>query len=151
MPNAVAEKHTQILGGERFKGAEFEFNRWVANVEETTKPEDVLDPNFWGHNAHFLKPWDIIHVRADDGSWYTELLVQDVQRAWAKVHVLQHHSLGDPAEAKASVPPAMYRPKWGGPQLKWTVIRQADNERVSDGHGSERMAMDWIADRLKAR
>lgn len=154
--SAVAEKRPTTnlqVAPERFFAAEYVVNRWVVNADEATTPADILRGEYWGHVAESLKPWDHIYVRAENGTWYTELLVLQVARAYAAVRPLNQWSWGqDAAEEaqEAAKNAAAYRTKWGGPQYKWTVIRMSDNQRVSEGMTSERDALDWIVEREKA-
>lgn len=154
MTDAVIEKRqTPVIGPNRVKSAEFEFNNWVANADEATTQADVLKGEYWAHVAPQMKPWDIIHVRADDESWYSVLLVRESTAAYVRVEPLQQHKFDEQdmeSLAKASAARAAYSPKWGGPQLKWTVVRRSDSERVSHGHASEKEAMTWIDERMKA-
>jgi len=55
--------------------------------------EDLLRPECWASVAKMLQPWSHIEVRAEDGSYYAELLVTGVDRAWAKVEVLNFREL----------------------------------------------------------
>ena len=152
---AVVEKpkHTLQLSPERFFEAEFQVNRWVVNAEESVTQADVLKGEYWGHVAAKLKPWDHIYVRAENGTWYSELLVLHVARAFAAVKPLNEWRWGEEAAAEAEQAAknnAPYRPKWGGPHYKWTVVRMSDSQRVADTLASERDALDWIAEREKA-
>jgi hypothetical protein len=147
------QKHTLQLSPERFKSAEFERNVWVVDADEAVIQSDVLKGDFWGHVAEKLKPWDHIFVRADNGTWYTELLVLHVARAYASVHPLNEWKWGEEAAAEALQAVAINAPyftKWGGPHYKWTVIRRADMQRVAEKMGSERDALEWIVEREKA-
>jgi hypothetical protein len=144
---------TLQVAPERFFAAEYVVNRWVVNADDSTNQADVLKGEYWGHVAASLKPWDHIYVRAENGTWYSELLVLQVARAYAAVQPLNEWKWGQDAAAeaeqaaKASAP---YRSKWGGPQYKWSVIRMSDNQRVAEGMTSERDALDWIREREKA-
>lgn len=155
MSAVLQEKPAQpiILAGERFFEREFQTNLWVANADESTRQADVLKGEYWAHVANKLKPWDHIYVRADNGTWYSELVVLSVARAYAAVRPLHEWQFGEdaPTEAQAAAQAsAAYRPKWGGPHNKWTVIRMSDNARVATELTSERAALDWIVEREKA-
>jgi len=155
MSAVLQEKSAQpiILANERFFEAEFQTNRWVANADEATRQPDVLKGEYWAHVANRLKPWDHIYVRAENGTWYTELLVLSVDRAYAAVRPLNQWQFGEdaPTEAQAAAQAAAaYRPKWGGPQHKWCVIRMSDSTKVATELASERAALDWIVEREKA-
>src|SRR5258706_10614046 len=82
------ERPIYILGPERLKGADFERIIYVANPGEGVTMEDLLSPEGWASVANLLRPWSHIEVRAEDGSYYAELLLTGADRAWAKVEVL---------------------------------------------------------------
>lgn len=154
MTEAVAEKRAvPIIATNRVREGQYEFNTWVANADEATTQSDVLKGEFWAHVAPQFRPWDIIHVRADDESWYSQLLVRQVEAGYVRVEPLHQWKFGEQdmtALAAATALRAAYAPKWGGPQMKWTVVRRSDSERVATGLTSEKEAITWIDERMKA-
>lgn len=124
-------KRAVVLDEPRIKLAEFERQAFVANASEGTTVNDVLEPAYWSYVASKLKPYDRIEVRLDTGEWLLELLVLGCDRNWARVHLLHKHELG-PVEA--DMPKAKkHRVEWKGPQLKWCVIRNSDDETIFKG------------------
>src|SRR5947209_8355484 len=92
-PAAEKERTVYVLGPERLKWAEYERNVHVANPGEGITLQDLLRPECWASVTNILRPWSHIEVRAEDGSYYAELLVTGVDRSWAKVEVLNFKEL----------------------------------------------------------
>jgi len=99
---------------------------------------DVMRPHFWTHHSTRLAPWDRIEVRAEDGSWFAELLVLATDRTWTRVHLLSRHSLtsadvsltqasDDEVAAFRAALEVMHR----GPR-KWSVVRKEGREVLSE-------------------
>ena len=138
----------------RFKSAEFRRNIWDVIPEASTPFEDVLKPEFWAHVAANLRPWDRIEVRAEDGSYYAELLVQDCGRLWAKVAVLSKVTLSkDAAQVPDIVADVTYSVQWRGPHSKHAVMRErgsGEKEVMRDQFETREAAEAWKADHMKA-
>ena len=148
---APVRKPPTALSPERFKNAEFERQVHVANADEGTQPGDLLSADYWSHAAAQMKPWDRIEVRANDGTWFAELLVLDVNRNWAKVAMLSLTKLTSIDVSQSGAQAAMpYRVEYKGPQLKWVVIRKTDQEVVHSGETSVEGATLWMNERMKA-
>lgn len=133
----------------RFKQAEFEIVPYVLTVEDSTTQADLLKADFWANISMRLRPWDIIHVRPDNGSWYSQLIVRDAGRLWAKVAPILHIEFTD---AKAPVESAEldgHEIKFRGPHLRWSVIRSSDHAVVKESLGSKVEAFAWLAEHLK--
>lgn len=138
----VEAKRAPQIGEGRVKLEEFELQRWVANVEDGTTVNDILQPDYWSHNASRFKPYDTIECRSEDGTWIAYLIVTGCDRTWAKVHLREVVKLtsGDVAMTQAQKHVA----KWKGPQHKWSAIRLSDGERLKDGFTTEKEASVWI-------
>lgn len=128
------------------KDAEHQQLRKFVCAPEGVSFEQMLEPGFWGNVSADLKPWTIITCRANDGSWYAELLVTSVGRQWARVHVLLNVPLSS-ADVERS--------QTGSHDVKhvdgqgWAVIRRADRATVyADGETRED-AEKWLVDHLK--
>ena len=135
----------------RFAAAEYERSTWVITAEEGTIPEDVLNADYYAHVAAKLSPYDRIEVRANDGTWVAELLVLDVSRLWAKVHALHLHKLTTVDVSQSNVERSLpYFVRYQGPHDKWVVVRRADSQAVSTGHGTPEAANEWMINRIKA-
>lgn len=138
----------------RFKSAEFRRNIWDAIPEAGTPFDDLLKPEYWAHVAANLRPWDRIEVRAEDGSYYAELLVRDAGRLWAKVECLRKHDLGaDTGQVPDVVADVTYSVQWRGPHSKHAVMRERGNgakEVLRDQFETREAAEAWKADHMKA-
>jgi hypothetical protein len=66
-----------------FHGREFRQNCWVAFVEKTITPDDLLDRDFWANVAAKLRAPDKVVVMREDRAWYREMVVFQVANTWA--------------------------------------------------------------------
>ncbi len=135
------QKRVVVLSPNRVLLAEAARNLWVANAEEGTTIQDVLEPSYWAHKASELRPYDRIEVRLETGEWVAEVMVVSQGLNWAKVHLLHKHDLMLSTEA----PPESQKHivKWRGPQHKWCVVRIADNACLQNNMEKE-LAEDWL-------
>ena len=78
------------LASNRLHLAEHRRNIFDVVPEHGTPFEELLKDSYWAHVSAKLKPGDHIEVRAEDGSYYAELIVQDAGRLYAKVAKLVH-------------------------------------------------------------
>lgn len=142
------------LHASRFKSAELV--RLVHDIvpEAGTPFEDILKPEYWAHVAQSLRPWARIEVRAEDGSYFAELLVVNCGRLWAKVAVLRKVDLGDMAsEAVPANPDPSFSVMWRGPHAKHAVMRlgkAGGKEVLREGFETKDEAATWMADHIKA-
>lgn len=152
VPTATAttqERPIYILGPERLKGAEFERLIYVANPGEGVTMDDLLKPECWASVTNLLRPWSHIEVRAEDGSYYAELLVTGVDRAWAKVEVLNFKELTTKDVAlTAATRESRYEIKHT-PGLQWHVIRKSDRHIVKDSMQLRMQAEEALREHLK--
>lgn len=136
----------------RFHMAEHQRMLYVVQADIGTELADLLNPGYWANFAGRLRPWDRIEVRADDGSWYAEVMVLDCSRNWAKVHVLRHERLTDgktsqiQTERLAAVQAvlATHEVIHRGPR-GWSVVRRNDRAVIQEGLNSKEDATDWLA------
>ena len=138
--DAVNQRAT-MLDESRFRLAELDRQDWIANADEGTKIEDVLDPAYWCLLAPKLKPFDHIEVRADDGSWIANLIVLATARTWARVKILNKFDLSTKSLDYES---NTHKVAFKGPQRKWSVIRTSDGEYVKEGFAAKIEAEQWL-------
>ncbi len=140
------------INGTRVKPAEYQRTVWAVTVEQGVLRETLKQPGFWAHVAREMKPYDKIEVRCDDGSFFGELLVLDVGRAWVKVRELSFISLtnADVSQTQAQELEETHEVKWKGPHNKWCVIRKGDNELLKKECQSQDEAVFWLKEHLKA-
>ena len=129
---------------------EYVSTRHDAKIAQGVKPEDLLVPGFWAHQATKLKPLDEIRAHAEDGTWIANYLVLDCSRTWAKVKQLSLHQLGtaDVALTQASELDVksfkdQHLVKHRGPH-KWSVVRKADGAVLEQGMGLRDEAEAWL-------
>lgn len=131
----------------RFNLAEHQRNIFDVIPEKDTPFDALLTDKYWAHVSAKLKPGDRIEVRAEDGSYYAELLVLDAGRLYAKIAVLLHVEL-EPVEVKeGGLTAEGYEVKWCGPKLKWCVLRGQDRLK---GEMSKSEAVLWMQNHAKA-
>jgi hypothetical protein len=138
------------LNTTRFKGSEYERTVWVVTVEEGVTSDDLERPDFWAHVANRMRPFDRIEVRADDGSYFAELLVIAVDRNWAKVKGLMFVQLNEEATGYAPGS-ADHIVKWRGPHRKWSVVRKSDNAVLKEECQTQAEATLWLNGHLQSR
>lgn len=117
--------------------AEFARTVWDATPPAGTTLDDMMDPAYWVHVAAKLKPWDRIEVRAEDGTWYAELVVRMATRTAAVVAQVHYVQLGAPATvAKAD---DIYEVEFK-PAQRWRVRRLSDGIVMSSDHATREEA-----------
>ena len=119
------------LAPDRMQVGDFVRQVVCVTVEVGTKPEWLLDPQFWAHVANKVRPYDRIEARCDDGEFFAEYLVLQRGPQWLKVVPLSMHKLG--ADMANEDEPTKHKVMWLGPKLKFCVIRKSDSARVQEG------------------
>ena len=145
--------------------AEFKRSRYCVDVPSSAGPEDAVQPTFYANIAAKLKAWDQIELRAEDGTWYMEVMVLDSSRNWARVYPVlgpcrfttADVSLTQAAAITADAKPAAIAQTAEDFELahragkKWSVIRKADREVISEGHATKDAASAALDAHLKQR
>ena len=130
----------------RFSETEHKNHSWTITVEDGTSIEDVLNPAFLANVAHNLRPYDIIHVRVDSDEWYTQLLVVDCGRNWAKMIKLLEVKLAyEGEEPPVGVHTGLFTVEFKGQHNKWCVIRQSDKALIKEQCASKQEANAWLS------
>lgn len=142
-----APKRVASIIPSRFKVAEYQRTVYVVNPEIGTTVNDMLRPEYWAHVGHQMKPYDRIEVRAEDGSYFAELLVRNAERGWANVTVLSRIEL----DAKAEPAPVSidFKVEHAGPHHKWRVMRLSDTTVVKHGFENKTEANQWLGQYIK--
>ncbi len=145
------EKKRPALKEDRFKLAEQERNVWAVVPTHGTPFEALADSAYWSHCARKLAIGDLIEVRAEDATYYGELLVMDVGPQWARVQAINFVQLAEAEEevGAASVHHGL-RAKWNGPHDKFVVIRDSDKTILRTGFTKKDEANAWIAGHAKS-
>lgn len=127
--------------------AEYVRSIYVVSPTPDTSFEEVLAPSSWAHIAQKIKIGSRIEVMPEDGSYFAELLVQDVGAQWLKLVVLRHVEI---TPAEKVVEDEIFKIQWAGPNAKYRVLRIADLENMKDGFVTKTQASDWIREHKKA-
>lgn len=130
----------------RFFEAEMKRRIWVAIAEPGITPDDVLAPSYWAHCSAKFTPLDRVEVYAEDGSWFSELMVQYASRVDAKLVRLRNVEL---APVLAPEKAADFIVKWAGPHAKFRVLRVKDNVKMAEEFATPEAAQDWIVQHRK--
>lgn len=141
---------TVSLTESRFRDASFWRNVFASNPEEGTTLDDMKAESYWAHVAKFLRPWDKIEVRAENGSFYAEFIVRDSGRNWAKVELVFSHTFGTGGVEQRTPADPEYVSKYAGPHAKWRVTRKSDNATMRDGFAQQGDADQWIKEHIKS-
>lgn len=139
-----------ILTADRLKGAEFERVIHTAHPATGHTLEHMLQPAYWAHVAPKLKPWDRIEARAEDGTYYAELLVLACDRTWARIHVLQWDDLStqDISITQAADASTKFEINHS-PNLRWCVIRKSDRQVMHKEAQTKQDAELWLREYLR--
>jgi hypothetical protein len=129
----------------KFKAAEVVRNQWVAEPEFGTPPEALLDKAYWAHVSAQLRRGDIITALAEDNSYWSELLVLEAGKLFAKVAQLRCVKISQAQMLNIEVPDG-YEIKFRGPK-KWSVLRGKD---VLKEDMDKATAEQWLTDHVAA-
>lgn len=92
---------------------------WLCMVPEGHNPEDVMSADYFGFQAGKLRVNDVIEIRAEDLSWYGELLVRAKPQGVNQVVTVERFvKYFDVAEL-----PSGYDAIYQGQKAKWTLYR----------------------------
>lgn len=117
---------------------------------EGVQPDDVVRPDYWAHEAAKLKPRDRIEIHAYDGTWFMEVLVLDVSRAFARVKpIVGPVSLttSDVAQTQAHLDNLQlnYEVMLRGPR-KWSIVHKQSRDIVKEDIETKDGALQWMKD-----
>lgn len=139
-----------ILSVDRLKSAEYERSVLVATPGAGHTREHMLQPGYWAHVSPKLKPYDKVEVRAEDGTYFAELLVLACDRTWARMYVLNWHDLStqDVSLTEAVEASSKFEVKHT-PGLRWHVVRKSDRQiMMKDGQTKDEAAT-WVKEYVK--
>lgn len=118
----------------RFKPIEYMRSRYRAVTEEGCTIDTVLDPTYFAHVAHIIRPGDEILVVAEDDAFRLELVVADTGPQWVRTRVLHKWDWSETNEAdtKSDKPlvEAAYVRVWKGPHDLHCIQRTSDKTIV---------------------
>lgn len=107
-----------------FKPANSMRNQWDVEPEFGVPSEALLDPGYWAHVSAQLRRKDIIYALSKDNTYWSELLVIDAGKLFAKVVQLRCVQITQAQMLNVQVPEG-FEIKFRGPK-KWSVLRGKD-------------------------
>lgn len=133
------------LAPRNFYAAEVVRNQWEIKPEFGTPPEALLDAAYWAHVSSRLRPGDTIVAFPEDKSYYSELLVVDAGKLFAKVVELRCVKLASAQLFNTTLPDG-FDIKFRGPK-KWSVLRGKDvlKEGMEKGEAER-----WLTEHIQA-
>lgn len=143
-PEAKPAAPVQPINPSRFAEGPIHHNRWSLRIEHDRDKRDFNDPVFLSHVARYLRPGDIIEVRAEDLTYFAELFVHDATNNSVRVEILREKTLKTAASLTGGAHMKGYRIAWGGLQEKFRVIRDADNRVIKGGFANEGEALMFL-------
>lgn len=144
-----APKRQASVARLQFASAAFRHHDYV--TEFGTSFEDLLNPSYWANIASRLSAWDQITVRAEEGTFYAELIVTEVTQLSARVVAKP----GSPFTVMVAEPgvdasvPAGHGVKWLGEHKKWGALR--GDVCIKDGFTNQALAVTWLQNVARAR
>lgn len=133
---------------ERIGLAEEKRQDWVVDLPFAHTLEDALDPGYWAHVAGTMQPGDHIELRAEDGSWRADLVVDFCERNYARV-VLKH-LLKMQADTQAPTTSIKHKVEWKGNYNRYCVIRTSDEKMLQSGFRTRAEADHWLTEHEKS-
>lgn len=134
------------LGEMNFTLAEQKMNVFAANAEIGTKPEDVVGADYWTNVAHKLTPGDLIHVRAEDLSWYVLVMVMVAEKGYAKMEALNIYRF---AANDEEGPQGDLVIRWKGQSALHAIQRRSTGQWVKEGFRTRADAAMFLVQFLK--
>jgi len=146
---AARKPDPPVLSADRLRGAEFERIVHTANPPAGHTLEHMLQPAYWAHVAPKLAPWNRIEVRAEDGTYFGELLVLACDRTWARMHVLRWDDLTtQDVSMTEALATSGYEIKHN-PNMRWHVIRKSDRQVMHKDDQTLADAQTWLREHQK--
>ncbi len=143
-------KSTRKLHVSHFQVAEFARQAWHVIPVSADTIEDTLRPEYWAHICARVSINDKIEAIWDDGTKYVEYKVLNKGDSWLKVAIINQADFAENSGAEPEAEAAKHEVKWGGPHLKWMVVRISDGQRLTTDHASRDSAERWLVEHKKA-
>lgn len=143
----MAEDRDHVLGPGRMQTQEIVRNWWVVNAEAEAKREDFLKPSYLANYARNLRPFELVEIRKDDGTYWGLFVVLATDRTYARLHPIIEHSLT--TKDVAQTQEARYKYAWKGVTMKHCIIRSFDGAIVHEKSETKDDAMRWLAENEK--
>lgn len=135
----------------RFSQSEFKQERYFASIPQDTKPEQLLDPQFFAAVSGMCRVSGIIWCEWEDGTLLAELWIQSVGQSFVLVKMLRCVNLSEiPMGLPQDTPAPEYKVVWRGAHHRHSVVRIKDSQVVSSLHDTKAAADRWLEEHLKA-
>jgi hypothetical protein len=143
---APKKREAGMIVPNRVQMAEHGRNHFVATAPSGAQPEDFLKAEYWGMVSKTMKPYDLVEVRTDEGTFWGLYIILASDRTWARLHPLLEVRL---PSAEAQEISKDYKIEWKGPHMKYCVIRLSDSSAVHEGEQERRGAEEWLSGYLR--
>lgn len=138
-----------VLNQARLQGKEFVAREYFVLPDAGTRPDDMLNPDYWVHCARKLRNNTLITVRSEDGTFAGILIVLAASDTWARCEWLVLREFEDPIEADPTPERDLYKidnvasgwrviDKATGKALVIGLPQRADAEKFIDEHIAEK-------------
>lgn len=129
----------------RVREASFMRNIFTATPEVGVSIDDVVRSEYWSHAARLFHPSDRIEVIPEDGAFFAELLVTNVDLNRVKVVELRRVILQEQVELQDGLADD-YEVKWRGNIKRHCVLRKSDKKIIKEDFASGKEAAHWLND-----
>lgn len=147
---AQPAKRRAPLTPDRVKLQESVNNRHRAIVPRGTSRRDLLLPDMWKVVAGKFTQYDIVHVIDEAGTFFAELLVNDVGLGRCQMVELRHVELPRIVDADSDVP-SNHLIDWNGPEDGWTIVRISDSVTIGKNFPSRPEALAFLLEHASLR
>jgi len=122
---------------------------WIVTPSEGTRPEDLLNPEYWKHvvAASGIEPMAEITAWAMDGSWVCDYRVIHVNSTHAKLIMKGKPEYLDEVKESDLETDTLFV-KWISPAARYGVRRKSDNVTLKDGFQNKQAAARWMHENL---
>lgn len=120
-------------------------NIFTATPEAGTSLEQVVRSEYWSHATRLFNPSDRIEVIPEDGSYFVELLVTNVELNRVKVVELRRVVLQESVELQEDLAKD-YEVKWRGNIKRHCVMRKSDKKLIKENFATGKEAAQWLND-----
>ena len=127
-----------------FHQAEYKRHIWLAYAEPGTKPEDLIEPEYWTHVAKKLEQGHFIEVVSAEGDWLAKSYVRSASATGVVVHLFPVEYIG----AKPKTISEDYSIQLAG-KNKWRVVRNSDRAEMVTKLDTREIAEAWLVNLLK--
>jgi hypothetical protein len=134
----------------RLKEASYHRTIYCATLEHGTTPEELTEPAYWAHCAHFLRSGDRIEAMPESNEWYAEFMVVETGKLFARLVPMRlvHLTPAERTKASKESVDADFAVQWKG-GAKWCVIRTHDSAILYRDLSSKVAAEAALADHTK--